>query len=523
MKKHIWYYFILFTLFAIFLSSSCKKDDNPSESTDNNPPAQNYGLLLGRVQDESATLLGTVNVTIQGKTVQTNEQGWFSVSELNAGTKKQVSFSKAGYIVTYKVVDINNGQSSFIDATLATAPTSQTVTSTGGTLTLNGGGVVTFPSGSFADANGNVFTGSAMVSAKYFDPTSPTYNQVFPGNFIGLTQSNAEVPIQSFGFINVDLKSASGANLKLLSGKTATLTIPIPASLQNTAPATISMWYYDTTAATWKEDGSASKSGTNYVGTVTHFTSWNWDRIYDVCYISGRVIDGDGNPIQNAYVTCEGIDYSGLSYRYTGSDGRFNIGVRVNSLVKVKATKDGTTSLPLQRATPTTQGGTQDIGDIVLSPPIATITLTWGASPADLDSHLLIPAYNSEGPGHVLWSSKGSATSYPYANLDTDDRNGFGPEVVTIFRKFPGTYQYIVKNYSGESSGPLASSGAKITLIIGGSLYAYSVPTSNPSVNNNTWHVFDLVIAANGSVQINTINAFQPETPPLGKQTLQKK
>ncbi len=523
MKKHIWHYIVLFTLFAIFLSSSCKKDDNPTDSTDNNnPTAQNYGLLLGRVQNESGTLLGSVTVVIQGKAVQTNEQGWFSVSELTSGTNKQVSFSKSGYLVTYKVVDINTGQSSFIDATLATAPPTQTVTSTGGSITPTGGGQITFQSGSFTDAAGNAFTGPVMVSAKYFDPTSSTYNQVFPGNYSGVTQSGAPATLQSFGFIDANLKSTSGSTIKLASGKASTLTIPIQPSMQSSAPASISMWYYDTTAATWKEEGTANRVGNNYVGTVTHFTSWNWDRIYDVCYITGRVIDGDGNPIQNAYVTCEGIDYTGLSYRYTGSDGRFQIGVRVSSTVKVKATKDGTTSSPLTVTTPTSQGGTKDIGDIILAPPIATITLTWGASPADLDSHLLIPAYNSQGPGHVLWSSKGSATSYPYANLDTDDRNGYGPEVVTIFKKFPGTYQYIVKNYSGESSGPLANSGAKITLIIGGSLYAFSVPTSNPN-GYNTWHVFDLVIAANGSVQINTINTFQLESPSLGKQTLQKK
>ncbi len=523
MKKHILYYCIMFTLFAIFLSSSCKKDDNPTDSTDNNnPTAQNYGLLLGRVQNESGTLLGSVSVTIQGKAVQTNEQGWFSVSELTAGTNKQVSFSKSGYLATYKIVDINTGQSSFIDATLATAPPTQTVTSTGGTITPTGGGQITFQSGSFTDSNGNPFSGPVMVSAKYFDPTSSTYNQVFPGNFSGVTQSGATATIQSFGFIDANLKSTSGSTIKLASGKASTLTIPIPTSMQSSAPATIPMWYYDTTAATWKEEGVATKNGNNYVGTVTHFTSWNWDRVYDVCYITGRVIDGDGNPIQNAYVTCDGVDYTGQSYRYTGSDGRFQIGVRVSSTVKVKATKDGTTSSPLTVTTPTANGGTKDIGDIILAPPIASITLTWGATPYDVDSHLYIPTYNSQGPGHVLWSSKGSATSYPYANLDTDDRNGYGPEVVTIYRKFPGTYKYIVHNYSGESSAPLTGSNAKVTLIIGGSLYTYSIPISNPN-GYNTWRVFELVISSSGGVTINTINDFQPSTTSLPKMTLQKK
>jgi len=200
MKKHILYYCVLFTLFAIFLSSNCKEED-PVESTDsNNPTAQNYGLLLGRVQNESGTLLGFVNVTIQGKMVQTNEQGWFSVSELTAGTNKQVTFSKSGYLATYKIVEINTGQSSFIDATLATAPPTQTVTNTGGTITPTGGGQITFQSDSFTDSNGNPFSGPVMVSAKYFDPTSSTYNQVFPGNFSGVTQSGATATIQSCKF-----------------------------------------------------------------------------------------------------------------------------------------------------------------------------------------------------------------------------------------------------------------------------------------------------------------------------------
>lgn len=523
MKKHIWYFFVLFALFAIFLTSSCKKDDNPSGSDNtNNPPAQNYALLLGRVQNESGTLLGSVTVTIQGKTVLTNEQGWFSVSELTAGTKKQVSFSKSGYISTYKVVDVNNGQSSFIDATLATAPPSQTVPNTGGTITPTGGGQITFQSGSFVDASNNQYTGPVTVAAKYFDPTTTTYNQVFPGNFSGITTSGTEAAIQSFGFIDANLKSSSGATLKLASGKTSTLTIPIPTSLQASAPATISMWWYDTTAAVWREEGVATKSGNNYTGTVTHFTSWNWDRVYDVCYITGRVIDGNGNPIQNAFVTADGVDYTGRSYRYTGSDGTFSIGVRANSTVIVKATKDGTTSSPLTVTTPTTNGGTKAIGDIVLSPPIASITLTWGLTPYDVDSHLYIPAYNSQGPGHVYWSSMGSATSYPFASLDTDDRYSYGPEVVTIYRKFPGVYKYIVHNYSGESSAPLAGSNAKVTLIIGAQLYAFSVPTSNPN-GYNTWRVFELNVDANGAVTITTINDFQPSTTSLPKMTLQKK
>ncbi|MFA7229538.1 MAG: carboxypeptidase regulatory-like domain-containing protein, partial [Melioribacteraceae bacterium] len=457
------------------------------------------------------------------KITYTNEQGWFSISELSGGTKQSVAFEKSGYLKTYKVVEITVGQSSFIDATLSTAPSAQSVsTSAGGTLTLNNGATVVFQQNAFTDLSGNAFNGTAMVTAKYFDPTSPTYNQVFPGNFTGQATSGTQGQLQSFGFIDATLKASSGTSLKLANGKTSTLTIPIPVSLQSQAPATIPLWYYDTTAAIWKEEGIANKVGNTYVGTVTHFTSWNWDRFYDVAYITGRVIDGSGNPIANAYVTADGVDYTGQSYKYTDSNGRFNIGVRMNSTVKVKASKDGTTSTPSNVSTPTASGQTKDIGDIILSPPIATITLTWGVSPRDVDSHLYIPVSGSEGPGHVYWSATGSANSYPYANLDTDDRDGYGPEVVTIFRKFTGTYKYMVHNYSGESSFPLANSGARVTLVIGGQLYTFTVPASNTN-SYNTWRVFELVISSSGAVQITTVNDFKPSSEVLPKRASGKK
>jgi uncharacterized protein YfaP (DUF2135 family) len=63
----------------------------------------------------------------------------------------------------------------------------------------------------------------------------------------------------------------------------------------------------------------------------------------------------------------------------------------------------------------------------------------------DLDSHLFVP--NGD---HVYFVDRGSLTAAPYAALDVDDITGFGPEVVTITRLYPGTYRYAVFNYSGS-------------------------------------------------------------------------
>jgi hypothetical protein len=523
----------MIVLVGVLVNITCKK----SEESVTGPTPSNSGIVLGTVKNTAGAGVGDVMVAIGAQSARTNDQGWFSIAEAPPNSRAIITFSKTGYVTTQKIITVAVGQSSFIDATIAAQASPQAVGASAGGTVSSQGSSVTFPPNSFVTSSGTAFSGTANVSANYFDPTSASFRNVFPGTFSGRRASDGvEVPFESYGFMDVNLSSSSGP-LQLASGKTATLTIPIPSSLQGSAPATIAMWYYDTTTGYWKEEGVATKTGNTYVGTVTHFTSWNCDRYYDIAYLTGRVVDAQGNPISGAYVTADGVDYSGRSERTTGADGKFTIGVKPNSHVIVKASKGGVTSTPVDvNPTPGVQQ-TKDIGDIILSPPIAIITLTWGAIPRDLDSHLIIPPQTSGGStGHVWYNSKGSATYYPFANLDTDDTTGYGPEVVTIFRTFEGTYRYHVHNYSVTrctggrdtlyecaNSGHLAESGAKVTLIVNnGAIYTFNVPTSNPQ-NYNVWRVFELQVDAAGKIQIDPLNDFahnyyiHKEGVPLGK------
>ena len=62
------------------------------------------------------------------------------------------------------------------------------------------------------------------------------------------------------------------------------------------------------------------------------------------------------------------------------------------------------------------------------------IILTWSNRPADLEAHLTSP--NPDGCRyHCYYWNK----TIPDANLDLDDRNGYGPETITITNKGPGT------------------------------------------------------------------------------------
>ena len=122
------------------------------------------------------------------------------------------------------------------------------------------------------------------------------------------------------------------------------------------------------------------------------------------------------------------------------------------------------------------------------------VVLTWGASPEDLDSHLVGPGY------HVYFSEKNGSD----ANLDVDDTESFGPETVTFKIKANGYYKYYVHDYTNREnsmSRALSRSGAKVLVYNGNNLVAqYSVP-GGIGIH---WNVFEIV---NGEYKaINTIN-----------------
>lgn len=125
------------------------------------------------------------------------------------------------------------------------------------------------------------------------------------------------------------------------------------------------------------------------------------------------------------------------------------------------------------------------------------IVLTWGESPRDLDSHLLVPADASHLNGYeVYYRAKGidDSDEYPYAFLDVDDTSSYGPETITIFNTLNHTYKYYVHNYSGEAE--ITTSNAKVQVYgRSGLIKTYNVPTSGSGLY---WYVFD--IDANGRI-----------------------
>lgn len=121
------------------------------------------------------------------------------------------------------------------------------------------------------------------------------------------------------------------------------------------------------------------------------------------------------------------------------------------------------------------------------------IVLTWGAQPADLDSHLFTPYQGSEGNmQHIGYYEQSDAYGN---NLDVDDTSSYGPETMTILNLSNGNYKYYVSNYSSLSSGitddtALSESGATVRVYTSAGLTAtFNVP---PKQNGTIWEVFEI-------------------------------
>ncbi len=135
------------------------------------------------------------------------------------------------------------------------------------------------------------------------------------------------------------------------------------------------------------------------------------------------------------------------------------------------------------------------------------LVLSWGENPQDLDCHLYTPEIE-ESTYHVYWNFRGDEETPPYATLDTNVTEGSGPETVTIYDVFDGTYVYFVYNYSEIPE--LAGSGATVRVYNEtGQLYELVVP--QPEAGEEGYLFWDVLRIVDGSIIIhNDIVAGNP-------------
>ncbi|MGZ3952657.1 MAG: carboxypeptidase-like regulatory domain-containing protein, partial [Flavisolibacter sp.] len=326
----ILYRFVLLVL-ASTLLSQCQRElsyvgtGDPGQVVLPSPLTAN---LQGNVLDENGQPAANVVITVGAQITATDTKGYFRIN--NASLDKNtalVTADKTGYFTAYRSFSATSGTNQVV-IKLTKKNLGGTVNGVnGGDVTLSNGTKISLPANGIVKASDNsIYTGTVNIYAAFIDPTSADILDKVPGSFMGNDKDGKRVILSSYGMMAVVLESTAGEKLQVKSGSTATLTSPIPSAAQASAPATIPLWYVDETTGIWKEEGTATRQGNSYVGTVKHFTYWNCDIPVQTVNLSATFKTPNGQPLVNASIVIKPTtgSYYGSAHGYTDSLGQMN-------------------------------------------------------------------------------------------------------------------------------------------------------------------------------------------------------
>jgi hypothetical protein len=328
MKKNLYYLLILVA--PIFLMPSCRKD-RAHEDYQEQPPfikpdftIKVNSSVAGFVTDESNNPVFGAVVIGGNKQTTTDEYGYFQINNTSVSEAAGlVKISKPGYFDSYKTFTPIINEESFVRTKLLLKVNAGTIdAASGGTVTATNNTTIVLPANAVSLAsNGNAYAGVVNIAVKWIDPTDIAMQQlVSPGDGRGLDTDGHLTLIKSFGAIAVELTGSGGQLLQIATGKKATISIPVPTAMTATSPASIPLWSFDEIRGLWKQEGTATKSGSVYSGEVSHFSFWSGAVGLPLVNFTVQIVDAALNPLSHVAV---GIRFAGQSFNAGGGTFSF--------------------------------------------------------------------------------------------------------------------------------------------------------------------------------------------------------
>jgi hypothetical protein len=454
MKKHL----ILSLLFCIVLCASqllliasCKKSKKEAEPEPTVVTATEY-KIVGIVKDETGLPIAGANVTNGSNSVTTNSNGFFEIKGIaTADGRCAVAAKKDGFFAGSKGCLSEGKQDLSFEFVLQKLENPINFTAASGTTaTMLNGGEVSIPANGLKDANGNAFTGNATLYAEVLNPNDPNFSNMVAGDDLqATTTSGAAASLFSYGIMRVELRGNAGQELNLAAGKTSTIKVPIDPADLATAPATIPLWYLDESTGIWKEEGVATKTGNEYVGTVTHFTDWNCDKPGPNATITGLLLDCNNLPLKNTSVKV------GQTTIRTDNNGNFSR--RVPSGIAFTVESNNYLNFPPANVPALTVGQTYNVGTLVstVCPAFIEVNLNDCNGQPFTGTVLILYENAIAGNGSLIWTSNDKKIAVkPNATYN-----------LTVFSGFNFTTTSVVSGNSGTTvSTTLNACGAGQTV-----------------------------------------------------------
>ena len=335
--------FALSFLFAVVIS--CDDDPVGTPTPDQPVPitpdltSKITSSVSGFVTDENGEPVVYAAITAGDKQTQTDEYGYFTIANASMPkTAAYVSVLKSGYFEGYKTfMPIENGEALVRLELISKSQAGTVDANAGGQVTTAEGATIVLPANGVVSASNNlVYNGQVIVFARSitsFEEGEPNLER--PGDSRGVNLDGHLAALKSYSTIAVELTGSNGQPLQLADGKQATLNLPIPNALSGTAPAEIALWSLNTKTGLWEQQGTASKTGNAYVGTVGHFSFWECAEGLPLVNFTARVLNSALQPLVNVPVA---INFAGLPknagygrFGYTDTDGYITGAVFANA------------------------------------------------------------------------------------------------------------------------------------------------------------------------------------------------
>lgn len=310
MKKNL--SVILLLIIIISIGNSCRKDYAHEQYTEDIPSVKpDFTTKLnvnisGFITDENNEPVFNAGIEAGNKTATTDEFGYFHIENASlaeiAGVVKAV---KNGYFKGYRTFNVEQGTDAFVRIKLLPSNNPGDIdAAAGGTVDLPGNARLAIPANAVVVASsGTGYSGPVNVSAHWINPLDMQSAQIqSPGDTRGVDNEGRLRLLNIFSTLAIELTGNAGELLQIATGKQATVTLPIPTALVNSAPATISLWTFDESTGLWKEESTAQKNGSSYTGSVSHFSFWAGATGIPLVQFTARIVNASLQPLSNAAI-----------------------------------------------------------------------------------------------------------------------------------------------------------------------------------------------------------------------------
>lgn len=245
------------------------------------------------MSSDGAKPIGGARVTVAGQQGLTDVLGVLTLPEVPTGVSLVVQVQADGYVPQSMVVGADGARLVRLQLKEASRPTIvEDIAQAGSFQEHYLQARVSYGPSAFVRADGRPATGRATLSITPWDITQAADMDAFPGRRMARGPGGVTVRLISFGMINFHFEQ-DGQALQLAPGQTAEISMHLPVATDEkgeplVAGQKIPLWHFDEAAGLWVQEGEGevyaldeSGSALGVRARVSHFSSWNWDRIQD--------------------------------------------------------------------------------------------------------------------------------------------------------------------------------------------------------------------------------------------------